>query len=94
VRKGILIGTVMVAMLALYALSRKDPMERPCRKLIEACHASGFTRGRSIQDRRSFYEFCLKPLMETGTIGEVQVDPSEAMACKQKFARRQRGGNA
>lgn len=88
-RKGVIIGVVLVAILATYAISRQIKNDRPCRKLSLACKAAGFKRGHTAQERRNFYEACLKPLMETGQLGEIQINPEDATACKHKWAKKQ-----
>jgi hypothetical protein len=91
VRKGILIGVVLVSVFALFLVSRQKKNDRPCRKLIQACQAAGYRRGHSLQERKSFMENCLKPLMTNASVGEIQIDPGEAAQCKAKFDQHHRG---
>ncbi|MBX3020733.1 MAG: hypothetical protein KF799_03585 [Bdellovibrionales bacterium] len=91
-RNGIIVGIVLVAILSVYAISRNSKETRPCRKLTQACKAAGFKRGHTPAERRHFYQTCLKPLMETGTVGEIQIDPADAVACRLKWSKRNREG--
>ena len=92
-RKGIIIGVILVAVVATYAISRQIKSDRPCRKLSLACKAAGFKRGHTAQERRNFYEACMKPLMEKGSLGEISISPEDAVACKQKWGRKQDKAN-
>ena len=87
-RNGIIVGIVLIAILSVFAISRNSRSARPCRKLTEACKAAGFKRGHTSAERKSFFDNCLKPLMETGSIGDIEIDPSDAQACKDKWGKR------
>jgi hypothetical protein len=88
-----MIGIALVAMVAAYAVFRQSDSARPCRKVMEACRAAGFKRGSSAKQRRDFFHSCVRPLMEKGSIGSVQIDPKDALSCKQKRAKRHRSGD-
>lgn len=91
-RNGIIVGIVLIAILSVFAISRNSRNNRPCRKLTEACKAAGFKRGHTSGERKAFFESCMKPLMETGTVGEIQIDAQDAQACKAKWGKRKNGG--
>lgn len=84
-RKGILIGVVLVVVLALFAISRQGRNKRPCRKLMQACQAAGFRRGATPVERKNFYDGCLKPLMNGQTVSGITINTSDAEACKERF---------
>lgn len=89
-RKGILVAVIVVAGIALFALTYQHGEVQPCLKLVQLCEGAGFKRGQSAQERKSFFQSCMRPLMQRGFVGDIQINQEDASACRQRFQKRRR----
>ena len=91
-RKGPSMKTTMMLVLAALISTpsfAKDNSKAPCKQIVQACEAGGYTKGgHKNQNGKGLWKDCVRPLKEGKTVANVNVDPTVVQACVAKKAAR------
>ncbi len=80
----ILLSSLLVGLAAASCLAGEPVNAHPCRKIIDACKAAGFERGREAASGKHLFRDCVKPLALGQKVEGVSASQADALACKEK----------